>query len=72
MFGIRIENMVIVKKHPSLPNKLCFENITMCPYNRELLDFALLSKDSIAYINAYHKKVKFGLIFLIISRFLKP
>jgi Xaa-Pro aminopeptidase len=55
-FGIRIENMLIVKEH-SDNNYLSFENITIVPYETELLDFKLLSPDVIEFINQYHKEV---------------
>lgn len=56
--GIRIENLVIVKKAKKKSDErdmLAFENLTWCPYARELIDPALLSPDEISQVNAYHK-----------------
>jgi Xaa-Pro aminopeptidase len=42
-FGIRIENVIMVNDHPKFSDRLYFENLTFCPYSRELLDTSLLS-----------------------------
>ena len=34
-----------------------FENITLCPYDKNLLDEKLLTQADKDYINAYHKRV---------------
>ena len=54
-FGIRIENMVVVVEKGE--KKLGFENITLVPYERNLIDMNLLSPDMIKYIDDYHQKV---------------
>ena len=36
---------------------LCFENLTLCPYDKNLLDFSLLTAADREYINEYHKRV---------------
>jgi Xaa-Pro aminopeptidase len=54
-FGIRTENSVLVVKKDN--DKLGFENLTYLPYERNLIDFKLLSPDFIKYIDEYHKKV---------------
>ncbi|CAG9328563.1 unnamed protein product [Blepharisma stoltei] len=56
-FGIRIENILLVVMHPLVPGLLGFENVTMVPYDKNLLDFRLLSQRDIQYINAYHSKI---------------
>ena len=53
-FGIRIENLIFVKKKQ---NKLKFENLTLAPIEKNLIDFSLLNKTEKKYINNYHKKV---------------
>ena len=40
-FGIRIENLLYVKKENK---KLFFENLTLAPIDKELINFSLLSK----------------------------
>ena len=53
-FGIRIENLVRVKK-----NKIghSFENLTMAPIDRSLIDRKILKKSEINWLNNYHKIV---------------
>jgi len=58
-FGIRIENLVLVVKlvdneHGSF---LGFEDLTLCPYDRKLMDPALLSEGEKSQVNAYHALV---------------
>ena len=53
-FGIRIENLLLSRKEA---NKLKFENITLFPYWKNLIEKDLLSSEDINYINTYHEKV---------------
>jgi Xaa-Pro aminopeptidase len=55
-FGIRIENVQMVQPHPKHDNSLCFENLTVAPYSRELIDFTLLRKEDIDYLNKHNEK----------------
>ena len=34
-----------------------FEVLTLCPYDRNLIDLSLLSKHDIAYLDNYHQRV---------------
>ncbi len=53
-FGIRIENLIYVKKK----NKLkFFENLTLAPIDKDLIDQKILNKSEKKWINEYHKKV---------------
>ena len=54
-FGIRIENLVYVNKNKK---KLYFENLTMAPIEKDLINKRILNSDEIKWINNYHKKVK--------------
>ena len=54
-FGIRIENMMYVA--PKNEKFYCFENLTMVPYDKNLIDKTLLSQADLDYINEYHRKV---------------
>lgn len=36
---------------------LKFENLTLCPYDRNLIEVSLLTKDDISFINTYHERV---------------
>ena len=40
-FGIRIENLVFVKK---ISNKLFFENLTLAPIEKDLINFNMLTQ----------------------------
>ena len=53
-FGIRIENLIYVKK---IKNKKFFENLTMAPIDKNLINQDLLSENERNWINDYHKKV---------------
>ena len=53
-FGIRIENLVYVKKQK---NRKFFENLTMAPIDKDLIDKKILNKKERNWLNKYHKKV---------------
>ena len=53
-FGIRIENLIYVK---SRKNNKYFENLTMVPIEKELIDKSLLNENEMIWLNNYHKKV---------------
>ena len=50
-FGIRIENLIYIKN-----NK--FEELTIAPIEKDLIDKKILNKNEIKWINSYHKKVR--------------
>ena len=54
-FGIRIENEVLVVKKDE--KHLGFENLTLLPYERNLIDMDYISNDFKKYIDDFHKKV---------------
>lgn len=56
--GIRIENLVAVKQHPSHQGFLCFETLSLCPLELELVQKELLSHEEIAWLNDYHRQVR--------------
>ena len=53
-FGIRIENLIYVRKSK---NKNQFDNLTMVPIDKDLMDFKILNKKERDWINNYHEKV---------------
>ena len=55
-FGIRLENLVFIKKYKK---KLRFENLTLAPIEKDLINFKLLNKKEKKYLNEYHKKIYF-------------
>ncbi len=53
-FGLRIENIIrSVKKD----GKIVFENFTMVPYEKELIDFNQLDENELQYLKDYQEKV---------------
>ncbi len=62
-WGIRIENLLVARRveNPDetlFGNYLCFEPITLCPINTQLIDRSLLSADEIQWLNNYHARVR--------------
>ena len=66
-WGIRIENLVIVRPHmlpdnapepPTSKGFLQFEHVTMCPIQTKLIDVELLTPEEHAWVNAYHAEVR--------------
>ena len=53
-FGIRIENLIYAKK---LKKKLVFENLTLVPIEKDLIDYNELNKDETKYLFKYHLNV---------------
>ena len=53
-FGIRIENLVFVKK---IRNYFKFENLTQVPIEKSLINKKLMTKIEIRWLNNYHKNV---------------
>ncbi|XP_062155459.1 aminopeptidase P1 isoform X2 [Alnus glutinosa] len=62
-FGIRLENVLIVKKANTKFNfgdkdYLSFEHITWAPYQRKLIDLSLLTPEEIDWLNSYNLKCR--------------
>jgi Xaa-Pro aminopeptidase len=61
-FGVRIENIVLVKK-VTPPNNfgdkgyLGFEHVTMCPIHKKLVDTSLITKEEREWLDKYHEEV---------------
>ena len=56
-YGIRIENVIMVVPHPKFAeDRLKFENLTWCPYERRLIDKSLLSPEDERYLNEFNAK----------------
>ena len=61
-YGIRIENLVYVKRNN---RSLFFENLTMAPIEKDLINYDLLTIDEKDYLSKYHLEV-----YLKISKYL--
>ncbi|KAJ7868631.1 peptidase M24, structural domain-containing protein [Mycena olivaceomarginata] len=61
-FGIRIENIVLVRKIDT-PNNfgdkgfLGFEHVTMCPIQTKLIDKAVFTTEEARWLNEYHAEI---------------
>ena len=53
-FGIRLENMIYVKR---LKNKIYFKNLTVVPFDKELINFKLLTKKEKDYLINYNLEI---------------
>lgn len=60
-WGIRLENLVVIlsakTKERDFGEFLRFETLTLCPFERSLIDFTLLDSKEKAWLNAYHQKI---------------
>jgi Xaa-Pro aminopeptidase len=58
-----LENLVVVQEAPPLEGgddwrkQLCFETLTLAPFDRRLIDAAQLSSGDLAWLNDYHDRV---------------
>lgn len=58
-FGIRLENVLVIKEADTKFNfgdkgYLAFEHITWAPYQKKLIDQSLLTPEEIEWVNSYH------------------
>lgn len=58
-FGVRLENVIVTVPHAVINDLsfLKFETITLCPFERELIDEKLLTKSELEWLNEYHEMV---------------
>ncbi len=60
-YGIRLENLLLVQEQV-LPGAtkpfLCFETLTLAPFDRRLIDPRLLETAELAWLDAYHARVQ--------------
>ncbi len=60
-FGIRIENLLVVRKDGKSLNdrdRLCFQTLTYVPFDRRLIDTSLIGPWERNWIDAYHSEVR--------------
>ena len=60
-YGIRTENLILTKEWKNCGDMgrfLCFEDLTLFPYDTRLIDLDMLSREDVAQINAYHATVR--------------
>jgi Xaa-Pro aminopeptidase len=61
-YGIRIENLVLVVEAPPVEGAEkplnAFETLTLAPIDTRLVEPALMTADEIAWLDAYHARVR--------------
>jgi Xaa-Pro aminopeptidase len=59
-YGIRIENLVLVQPSEAAAERemLGFETLTLAPIDRNLIDHSLLEDEEVAWLDAYHARVR--------------
>ncbi|MBU6299127.1 MAG: aminopeptidase P family protein [Alphaproteobacteria bacterium] len=59
-YGIRIENLVVVREIPTMPERkmMEFETITLAPIDLGLVEVSLLTAEERDWLNAYHARVR--------------
>jgi Xaa-Pro aminopeptidase len=60
-YGIRIENLVTVIEDARPGDErpmLAFETLTLAPIDRSLVEKSLLTSEEIAWLDAYHARVR--------------
>jgi Xaa-Pro aminopeptidase len=53
-FGIRIENLIFIKKNKK---NLYFENLTLAPIEKDLINYNLLTSSEKDYLFRYHLEI---------------
>jgi Xaa-Pro aminopeptidase len=70
-YGIRLENLVLVTPPEPLPGgtreMMGFEALTLVPFDRRLIDPKQLSSSELAWLNAYHARVRREIEPLLVS-----
>ncbi len=68
-YGIRIENLVLVKEAPAVPGGErplnAFETLTMVPIDTRLIDVGMLTSNEVSWLEIYHATVAGALIPLV-------
>lgn len=56
-YGIRIENLIVVKEAEAFPGFLEFETLTLAPIDTRLIDMDLLTETERSWLNGFHARV---------------
>ncbi|WP_245958416.1 aminopeptidase P family protein [Pelagibacterium sediminicola] len=57
-YGIRIENLLVIRQSEVDEGFLEFETLTLAPIDKRLIDVSLLGKDDRDWLNTYHTRVR--------------
>ncbi len=63
-WGIRLENLVVnqMADKTAFGEFLCFETLTLCPFEPQCMEMALLTSEEIDWLNRYHEEVRTRLL----------
>jgi Xaa-Pro aminopeptidase len=68
-YGIRLENLIVVEQAAEIAGgdipMHSFETLTLCPFERRLIDPSLLTSDELDWLDAYHAWVQRELATLV-------
>ncbi len=71
-YGIRLENLIVVSEPTAIAGgdipMHAFETLTLCPFERRLIEISLLTEEELDWLNAYHAHVGIELEALIESQ----
>ncbi len=56
-YGVRLENLLLVQEAAVGQGFLCFETLTLAPFDRRLLDAVQLDGEERAWLDVYHARV---------------
>jgi Xaa-Pro aminopeptidase len=56
-YGIRLENLVLVREHPTYKGFLHFETLTCVPFDLTLMDKTMLTQGEVDWVNTYHSGI---------------
>lgn len=54
--GVRLENVAIVERHPTLSNMLRFKNMVYVGFDHDLIDFDMLSEEEKTWLEEYEQE----------------
>ena len=57
-YGIRIENLIVVREADGFPGYFDFATLTLAPIDTRLIETAMLSEAERNWLNAYHARVR--------------
>ncbi len=56
-YGIRIENLIVLKDADNFPGYLDFETLTLAPIETRLIDMSLMTEAEKDWLNAFHARI---------------
>ncbi len=56
-YGIRLENLLLVRPHPAASSFLEFETLSLAPFDRALIDESTMTNEDVGWLDVYHARV---------------